>query len=83
MTGERLGLPLYHAQDRFARNRPADDRRFVIDHFYVKLFTLTATMQTAAGQREARQRVQFLNKFLEQLATELPNENPRSPSSEP
>ena len=72
MVGERLGLPLYHPEDPFSTERTADDNLYILDHFYVKLFTLPDTMQTESGRTEARRRVQFLQKFIEQLETELP-----------
>ena len=71
MTGQHLGLPLYDPDDPFCRRRPPDDGRFVIDHLYVKLFRLPETMQTGAGRLEARRRVQFLKRFLEELEAEL------------
>lgn len=71
MVGERMGLPLYHDADPFARDRDADDRRYVIDHFFVKLLRLPATMQTEAGRREAERRAAFLEDFLSQLEREL------------
>ena len=71
MTGERLGLPLYDAEDPFSERRSADDSQFVIDHFYVKLFKLPETMQTESGRREALKRVSFLKMFLQQLDVEL------------
>lgn len=73
MTGERLGIPLYHTDDPFCSNRTADDRKYIIDHFYAKLFTLPETMKTNAGRQEARRRAQFLEQFLQQFETELPN----------
>lgn len=73
MTGERLGIPLYHPEDPFCSNRSADDRKYVIDHFYAKLFTLPDTMKTDAGRKEAQHRVQFLEQFLQKLKTELPD----------
>lgn len=71
MTGERMGLPLYDQNDPFAERREPDDRRFTIDHFYVKLFTLPETMQTDAGRVEARRRVRFLESYLAELGREI------------
>lgn len=71
MVGERLGLPVYHPEDPFAQARTPDDRSYMLDHFYVKLLRLPASMQTEAGRKEAEQRVRFLEAFLDQLGREL------------
>lgn len=71
MTGERMGIPLYDPEDLFSQNREPDDSKFIVDHFFVKLFTLPDTMQTAAGKEEANRRVQFLESFLEELVREI------------
>jgi uncharacterized protein len=42
-----------------------------VDHFYSKLLKLAATMQTAAGRREAERRTAFLRSFIDQLETEI------------
>lgn len=73
MTGERMGIPLYHPKDPFCVNRTADDSKYITDHFYAKLFTLPDTMKTNAGREEAQRRVQFLKHFLKELGTELPD----------
>ncbi len=73
MTGERMGIPLYHPKDPFCRNRMADDSKYITDHFYAKLFTLPDTMKTNAGREEAQRRVQFLERFLKELESELPD----------
>jgi len=66
-----LGRPLYAAADPFCDNRPADDGISAVDHFYTKLLKLEGAMQTASGRREARQRTEFLRKFLAQLRHEI------------
>ncbi len=71
MVGTDLGLQLYSPQEPFPSARIADDKAFIIDHFYVKVLTLADTMQTTAGRTEARNRAQFLQNYLEQLAVEL------------
>lgn len=74
MVGERMGLPLYHESDPFCRDRLPDDRRYILDHFFVKLFTLPGTMQTAAGRKEGERRAEFLRGYLKQLERELETE---------
>jgi len=71
MVGGALGRTLYHAADPFCREREPDDRVSTLDHFYTKLFTLAATMQTAAGRAEAERRTAFMQTFLVQLEKEI------------
>ena len=70
-VGGALGAALYDPVDPFPIDRPPDDRRFVVDHFYAKLLGLADTMQTAAGRAEAEQRTAFLHTFLDRLRTEI------------
>ncbi len=69
--GGQLSLKLYNADDPFCKNRQPDDRQFTVDHFYQKLLTLPETMQTSSGKLEATKRVKFLEKFIEQLRSEI------------
>lgn len=71
MLGGALGRLLYVADDPFCERRAPDDRVASLDHFYTKLLTLEATMQTASGREEAKRRSEFLRRFLEELKTEL------------
>jgi uncharacterized protein len=70
-VGAALGRPLYEPDDPFCRSRAPDDRGASVDHFYSKLLKLAATMQTAAGRREAERRTGFLREFLGQLESEI------------
>ncbi|NIP17718.1 MAG: HD domain-containing protein [Xanthomonadales bacterium] len=80
LTGGTLGTPLYDGDDPFCERREPDDRRYTLDHFYVKLFKLPDTMQTEAGRAEARRRVDYMQDFLAELAGEISNSrlSPRS-----
>jgi uncharacterized protein len=71
VTGARMGALPFEPADPFARARALDDRRYSIDHFYVKILGLAATMCTDAGRAEAERRTGFLRVFLDQLAEEL------------
>jgi uncharacterized protein len=70
LSGE-MGRPLHAAEDPFCEQRPPDDSLAAVDHFYTKLLKLEGTMQTGSGRREARQRTEYLHRFLAQLKLEL------------
>ena len=76
VTGVRLGGLPFDAADPFATERALDDRAFSVDHFYVKLLRLAATMQTKAGRDEAKRRSSFMRQFLAQLGVELDRPEP-------
>lgn len=71
MLGGELGRPLYLPDDPFAERRPPDDHAACVDHFYTKLLTLAATMQTAAGRAEAERRTIYMRGYLAQLRSEI------------
>ena len=71
MLGGHLNSTLYHPDDPFCENRPPEDARFCIDHFFAKLLTLPETMQTEAGRLLARERAEFLRTYLNQLRSEI------------
>jgi uncharacterized protein len=71
MVSGALNRPLYHRQDPFAENRSLDDSQFCVDHFYQKLFTLTAKMNTASAREIAAQRSAYMRDFVEHLASEI------------
>ena len=71
LTGGAMNLSLYEDDDPFCERRVANDREYVVDHFYQKLFTLPETMQTSAGQQEATRRCGIMRDYLEQLKQEI------------
>ena len=52
-------------------DRPLNDRRQPVDHFFVKLLKLAATMHTPTARAEARGRHQQMEAFLTQLKAEV------------
>jgi uncharacterized protein len=70
-VGSRLGAALLHGEDPWARGRALDDRRYTLDHFFVKLFRLPERMHTAAGKAEAARRIETMCRFLDDLGREL------------
>jgi uncharacterized protein len=71
MLGGAMGKPLYDADEPFPLTRSADDSENVLDHFFVKLLTLSNTMQTLAGRDEAVRRTEFMRAYLSQLGREI------------
>ncbi len=69
--GGALGTQLYNLDEPFPVGRQADDRDFVIDHFYVKLLKLGDLMCTNAGRQEAERRTVFMRRYLAQLGAEI------------
>ena len=71
LTGGALGSGIYHPDDPFGEDRVLDDKAWMVDHFFTKLFKLPATMQTGAGRAEAERRVTQMRTFLEELGREV------------
>ncbi len=71
-TAGRMGSAMYDPDDPRAETRPLDDARFALDHFEAKLFRIAATMQTATGQRIAREREETMRVFVARFLSELP-----------
>jgi uncharacterized protein len=71
MTGGAMGQRLYHPDEPFPVNREPRDDQQSVDHFFAKLLRLPSTMKTEAGRKIARDRADFLVRFLEQLADEI------------
>ena len=61
----------YHPDDPFAEQHAPDDKRYMLDHFYTKLFKLGDTMTTRTGRILAGQRTAFMRAYLEELRREL------------
>ncbi|MGD0301469.1 MAG: HD domain-containing protein [Bryobacteraceae bacterium] len=70
-TTALMGRPYYHEHDLLAENRPLDDKNYAVDHFFVKLFKLTATLQTESARAEGARRVEFMQDYLMQLRSEI------------
>ncbi|MBW2459746.1 MAG: HD domain-containing protein [Deltaproteobacteria bacterium] len=70
-TGAAMGTDFFDGDDPWAVHRELDDRHHSVDHFFVKLLRLPATMTTGAGRREAHRRARFMARFLRQLGEEI------------
>jgi len=71
MASRGRPLTLYHPTDLLARGRDPDEAHHAVDHFHVKLLRLAAGMHLEPARREAAQRQQRMQRFLEELALEV------------
>lgn len=71
MVSGQLNRDLYEAHDPFCETRVANDQQYCIDHFYTKLFKLPSLMNTQSAKKLADNRVQFMQRYLRQLALEI------------
>ena len=78
--GGAMGTPLYHSGEPLPHVRAADERSYIIDHFYTKLLKLAAMMHTNAGRREAERRTRLMQVYLDELDREI-NGNEAPPTS--
>ncbi|KQV87917.1 hydrolase [Massilia sp. Root351] len=69
-TAGRMGCALAHADDPMALHRELDDKAYSLDHIDVKLATLPAKMQTAAGRRLGQSRLAELIAFRDSFIAE-------------
>lgn len=61
----------YEPFDPLAELRELDDKKYMVDHYFVKIFKLPEMMNTNKGKVEAQKRVSFMKNFLETLMTEI------------
>lgn len=71
MIGGKLDRSLYNPNDPLSENRKPDDSKWTIDHFYEKLFKLPGQMHTSSAQKEAERRIQFMERYLQELKEEV------------
>lgn len=61
----------YDPSDPLAKSRELDDKSFMLDHYFVKLFKLPEIMNTKAGKAEGEKRVKFMREFVAQFLNEI------------
>ena len=69
--GAKLGSRYYHPEEPIAHDRPLDDRRYLMDHFFTKLFGLGDRLNTALAKEEGRRRIAFMKTFVSQIQMEI------------
>ncbi len=70
-VGGAICRGLYHPSDPFGQQREADDGKYTLDHFFVKLLGLAKTMNTQSARLEAEHRTAYMQDFLRQLGQEI------------
>jgi uncharacterized protein len=74
ITGTQNRIPQtepYNFDDPFAEQHPLDDRYYMLDHFFKKLFKLTNMMSTPTGRTLAKQRTAFMRTYLYEFRREI------------
>jgi len=63
----------YELNDPLAKERELDDKKYMLDHYFVKIFKLPEMMNTPNAKIEANKRVEYMKGFLETLMGEIRN----------
>lgn len=61
----------YDPFDPLAEMRELNDKSFMLDHYFVKLFKLPEMMNTRKGKELAGKRVSFMQSFIQELMSEV------------
>jgi uncharacterized protein len=61
----------YEPMDPLAEMRELDDKKFMLDHYFVKLFKLPELMNTPKAKEIALERVEYMKDFIKVLMTEI------------
>lgn len=61
----------YEPFDPLAKDRELDDKKYMVDHYFVKIFKLPELMNTTKGKEVAHQRVLYMKDFLATLMGEI------------
>jgi len=67
----QMKTSFYEPFDPLAESRELDDKRYMVDHYFMKIFKLPEMMNTTKGKLEALKRVEFMNFFLNTLMGEI------------
>lgn len=67
----QMKTAFYEPFDPLAKERELDDKKYMIDHYFVKIFKLPELMNTAKGKLFAEQRVLYMKDFLATLMREI------------
>jgi uncharacterized protein len=71
----KLGTQIMDEKDPTGKNRKIDDKKFALDHFVQKLFSLESTMKTKGGAKIACSLTLFLKNFRDQMIQDFQEGN--------
>ncbi|WP_342361191.1 HD domain-containing protein [Terrarubrum flagellatum] len=71
VVGGRFGAALYNESEIIAEKRELDDKRYILDHFYSRLFRIEDAFLTMSGRREAAERAEYMRQFIARLTQEV------------
>jgi uncharacterized protein len=70
-VGGSISRLLYNPDDPFCLHREADDKKYTLDHFFIKLLHIAKSMNTPSAKAEADRRTAYMHDFLTQLKSEI------------
>ncbi len=71
----QLRSTFYEVTDPLANHRELNDKQFMLDHYFVKLFKLPDLMNTAKAREIANDRINLMQLFIENLIKEVKQPN--------
>ncbi len=71
ITGAGFDAALYHPDEPEPHDRPPEEKKFIIDHFYTKLLKLAESMNTESAKEEAYRRTETMKSWLAELYREI------------
>lgn len=67
----KMNSVFYDTHDPLAKSRELNDKKFMLDHYFVKLFRLPELMNTEQGKTLAHKRVEVMKNFIQDLMGEI------------
>jgi uncharacterized protein len=75
-TCSEMKRPFYSPQDPFCLSREPDDKSWGLDHLFKKLLRIPERLHLETSKVIAKERVTFIQAFIDQLRTEIPQRGP-------
>lgn len=66
-----MGSSFYDPLDPLAEERELNDKNFMIDHYYMKLYKLPELMNTHKAKELAQKRVLYMRSFIDEMMGEI------------
>lgn len=67
----QMKAAFYDPFDPLSEMRELDDKRFMLDHYFVKLFNLPELMNTPQAKAIGFQRIEFMKSFIDEMMREI------------